>query len=454
MYFCLSKLTRFFHGHMIKKTTSFDGTELINTTIERPGKYDSLFRLLTNGNFIPRGAGLSYCLASAGTDSISVDSSLFNRVLSFDKLNGLIRVEAGMSLGKLLSIVIPENYTFPVLPGYPRITIGGCIGFNVHGKSQFDIGLFGDYVKSIKLFHPAHGEIECNEKTNADILELTVGGFGLTGFITEVELKLVPLKSRFVQSSKVFVHNISEAVEVMTAKKHDYYSVYSWNNLNNKERNFGKGVVYLEKQVERSDIESKIKKYNNLSSDNRGKFIMNFFNSLTVALECMAYYTMEVISKSESVQRIENVSFPINGKEIYFNLFGNKGLREYQMIIPTESFTGFEKELMPLIRKTGIGITLGSLKLFKGTPRLLSFCKSGVCLAVDVPAGNKSIRFFNLLDALVLKYNGIANISKDSRLSSEVVKQMYPDYSEFISRIIKYEGNKPLNSELRKRLFR
>lgn len=438
---------------MIKKIKSFDGTEKINALIEKPEKYNSLFQRLTKGGFIPRGAGLSYCLASAGINVSSIDSVLFNRVLSFDKINGLIKVEAGMNLGELLKIIIPENFTFPVLPGYPKITIGGCIGFNVHGKSQFNIGLFGDYVNSIKLFHPAHGEIECNKSINSDILELTLGGFGLTGFITEVELKLVPLKCKCVVRSKIFVKNISEAVEILRGKENDFTNTYSWNDLNRKNKNFGKGIVYLEKYADQESCNSNIIKYNNLSSENRGNFRFNFFTNITAGILCLVYESMERISSSPSINRIENVSFPINGKEIYFKLFGNKGLREYQMIIPFNNWTKFEQELYTLINKIKIAITLGSLKLFKGDQKLLRFSKAGICLAIDVPANDKSIHFFKLLDVLVLKYDGIANIAKDSRLSSDIIRRMYPEYNEFIKRLNEFEGNIPLNSNLRERLF-
>jgi decaprenylphospho-beta-D-ribofuranose 2-oxidase len=438
---------------VIKKIKSFDGTEKINTIIEKPEKYNSLFQRLTKGGFIPRGAGLSYCLASAANNVSSIDSVLFNRVLSFDKINSLIKVEAGMNLGDLLKIIIPENFTFPVLPGYPKITIGGCIGFNVHGKSQFNIGLFGDYVNSIKLFHPAHGEIECNEFINSDILELTIGGFGLTGFITEVELKLVPLKSKSVIRSKILVKNISEAVQIISTKENDFTSIYSWNNLNRKNKNFGKGIVYLEKYADQDNCNCNIIKYNNLSSENRGNFKFNFYTNITTYIECLVYESIERISSSQSISRIENVSFPINGREIYFKLFGNKGLREYQMIIPFNNWTNFEQELYTVINKIKMPITLGSLKLFKGEQKLLTFRKSGICLAIDVPANDKSVLFFNLLDALVLKYDGIANISKDSRLSSDVIKRMYPEYNEFIKRLNEFEGNNPLNSNLRERIF-
>lgn len=69
--------------------------------------------------------------------------------------------------------------------------------------------------------------------------------------------------------------------------------------------------------------------------------------------------------------------FPINGKEIYYYLFGKKGFREYQMILPFENFEEAIDEIRKLIINSKIPISLGSLKIFEGTESYLNFCKTG-----------------------------------------------------------------------------
>ncbi len=438
---------------MEKNVFSFDGTTTIKSAIHRPEKYDTLFNILAKGNFIPRGAGLSYCLASADEKCASIDSKIFDRVLSFDKIKGLITVEAGMNMGELLQIVMAASFTFPVLPGYPKITVGGCIAFNIHGKSQYNIGLFSKYINRLKLFHPAHGEIECSQINNADIFHLTIGGFGLTGFITEVELILLPLGGKNILRSKVMVKNLSAAIAEMSQKKDAFMSAYSWNNLNLTKNKFGKGIVYFEKYCSEESTQTKVKPYNNLTSDGRRKLLFSFLNKFTINLECYAYNYLEALGKSQTISKVENALFPINGKEIYFKLFGKQGLREYQLIIPFEHWGNFEDELKQLINKLGIAICLGSLKLFDGNQKFLSFNKTGICMAIDVPATNASLLFFDKLDELVLRNEGIANISKDSRLSKEVIQKMYPEYDSFKMQIINFEKTFPLYSTLRRRIF-
>jgi decaprenylphospho-beta-D-ribofuranose 2-oxidase len=438
---------------MYTKLTSFDGTESYSCCIEKPAKYSELFNILKNSKFIPRGAGLSYCMASGGNNVTSIDTSFFNRIISFNKEIGTITVEPGINLGNLLEVITREGWFLPVLPGYPKITVGGCIAFNVHGKSQYRIGLFGDYVNKLKIFHPAYGEIVCSNNENSDIFELTKGGFGLTGLITEVELRLTPLKNKYVRLKKIFVSNLKEAIEFMAIHKDEYDNIYSWNNLNNKRRSFGSGVVYVEKFLDYNYTQPESNTRNgNMTWDNRASLRIGFYNKLTTVLECKMYHLKENLDKKELILPIEKASFPIKGKEIYFKLYGNKGLREYQMIIPKNKWVDFENQFYNLIQLNEMKFTLGSLKLFEGEPSLLNFQKSGVCLALDVPANNSSYEFFNKLDNLVIQNEGIANLSKDSRLEPTVLEKMYPGYNKFKDRLKFIEKNEPLNSALRSRL--
>lgn len=437
---------------MNKKFISFDGTEIIKSEIERPDRYKDLFKLLdSNKPIISRGEGLSYCGASFGENILSIDTRLFNRILKFNKVNGTITVESGINLGDLLSFIITHGWYFPVIPGYPTITIGGCIGFNVHGKSQYEIGIFGDYVTELFLYHPTYGEIKCSRDKNKDIFNLTIGGFGLTGFITKVTLKLTKLGEKGLLCSKKRVRNIMEAVDVMKNNFENYDSIYSWNNLNKTGNKFGQGIVFFEKFISSTPKFNQIK-YNNLNADNRGVLKINLLNKLSTKIMCEIFYLKEILNSSDKLSDIGKASFPINGKEIYFNLFGKKGLREYQMIIPFYSWENFSKDIQELINKSGIPITLGSLKLFKGNTSFLNFCDTGICLAIDVPSLKKSLIFFKCIDDLVIKHSGIVNLSKDSRLKSETTERMFPQYTLFKKELFKYDSQKIFSSSLRERL--
>jgi len=432
---------------------SFDGTETIFGFIERPEKYNHLFQAVkSSSGCIARGAGLSYCAAGSGNEITSIDMTKFNRILMFDETNGTIKVESGLSVGDFISFIVKRGWYFNVIPGYPSITIGGCVAFNVHGKSQYNIGTFGDHIKEITIFHPDYGEIICSKSANTDVFDLTIGGFGLTGVILSVTIVLSRLQGNIVLRQKVKCRNLSEAVEKMFSSKNEYENVYSWNNLNISGKNFGRGIIYLEKFHQGTLTQFNEYNYTRFNTDFSKKTGINFINHFTAELICYLYYSKEFISPSFATIRIADSTFPIYGKEIYYYLFGSQGFREYQLIVPFTAADELFSGVQNLIKKFGIPVTLGSLKIFKGENKYLSFCKDGVCLAIDVPATAKSQTFFSEMDNLAMRINGIANISKDSRLNARTINGMYSQYGKFRSELLKYDPGKYFTSSLRERI--
>ena len=116
-----------------KRFVSFDGGTAEDAEYFRPDRYRMIDDSLEGPYRIVRGGGYSYAAASFGGGSIVENFTLFNRVLEFDSQSGLIKVEAGITLSDLLGVTVPRGFWLPVIPGYPAITVGGCIAANVHG---------------------------------------------------------------------------------------------------------------------------------------------------------------------------------------------------------------------------------------------------------------------------------------------------------------------------------
>lgn len=435
---------------MIKQNIqSFDKTVVCNCYCERPVNHAALMNL-REGPMIARGGGMSYCNASAVEGGLTLDMGSFNKVLLFDKEQGYITVEAGICIGELNNIVIEQGWQMPVLPGYPMITVGGCIAFNVHGKAQSKIGLYGDWVVELKLFHPHRGEINCSATVNADVFDLTIGGMGFTGIIFSAKLRLKKISGNQMQIQSVKVVDMQEAVNVMIEQNAGYDYVYSWNNFNLGRKSFGKGIVYLEKVKEGfSDSVKPVQFTNRLLPPRQTPVILNSF---TIYWMCQVYYLMNSIKPAQSVQSLSASSFPIYNKEIYYHLFGKKGFREYQMIFPFNQWGQALEKIKKLVIDSGMGIALASLKLFKGKTHNISFSGEGVCLAMDIPNNRKSIEFFERLDEISITHKAIINLSKDSRSSSELVSKVYPGYEDFKRRINAYDPQRIFVSELRNRL--
>ena len=132
------------------------------------------------------------------TDGVLIDIRKLDRVLGFDMERGRIEVESGMQWPKLLAELTAaqrgreKQWGFAQKQtGADRLTLGGCLSANVHGRGLTLPPFVGD-VESFKLLD-AGGELRnCSRTENPDLFSLAIGGYGLFGFVYSVTLRLVP----------------------------------------------------------------------------------------------------------------------------------------------------------------------------------------------------------------------------------------------------------------------
>jgi FAD/FMN-containing dehydrogenase len=132
------------------------------------------------------------------TDGVLIDIRKLDRLLAFDAERGLIEVQSGMQWPKLLAELTSaqrgreKQWGFSQKQtGADRLTMGGCLSANVHGRGLTLPPFVGD-VESFRLLD-ARGELlNCSRTENPELFRLAVGGYGLFGFIYSVTLRLVP----------------------------------------------------------------------------------------------------------------------------------------------------------------------------------------------------------------------------------------------------------------------
>lgn len=428
--------------------TSFDGTEKTLSTVARPDRYRDLFEVVDGGSkMIARGAGLSYAAASMADGVTSIDMRYFNRILAFNETNGEVTVEPGITVGCLLAFLAKRGFGLPVLPGYPDITVGGCVAFDVHGKSQFHSGNFGDWVEELDLLHPRHGRVSCSRALNVKMFELTIGGFGLSGVILAVRLRTEPLAGSAIELVTVNARSMLHAAELMEEKAPQVSALYSWHNLMRLGKHFGSGFVFIERFV--NDAPRPPKKPNFVRLTQRSPFPL--WNTVSTQL---ALGTYEWLKRAQGPQVLDlrQGSFPIEGLEGYYAAFGGRGFREYQLIVPRDRFAAFEIEFGRLVERERVPITLASLKLFRGTSSQLRFRGSGICLAIDAAAGGRTLSLFRGLDELAEHHGASVNLAKDSRLDARTCKRLFPDYESFKAELSESDPARRCASKLSERI--
>lgn len=435
-----------------KKIHSLDKSYFAEILFSSPDKYKKFEKLsYESDNISTMGSCNSYVPASFNKNQLSIELKNFNRIIEFDKKNKLITVESGIQLSELCSFVLPHNLWIPQMPGYPTITIGGIVATNAHGKSCSFHGTIYKQIKKIKIFHKIHGWLNLSENENKEIFELTIGGFGLTGSIIEVQLKLEDfLGNNFVTEieetkstkdtlNKIKQHNNSEI----------YY--YSWNRTDNL-KNFGKGFIFKNKKnfskslIVPKKINSSI---NNISSN----LILNIWNDHTIKLTQTFYYIFFKYLKSKKYEEdFNNVIFPFIGKEIYFKSFGKKGFIETQIIVPYKKLELFVEEIEFLYKRYKPSITLYSIKNFKGSKRFLRFEDDGICFTFDFINNYNNLKFIGQLDKICENNFLTPSIIKDSRLKLSTIKKCYHEYEAFKNDIFQYDKKRIYKSAISDKL--
>jgi FAD/FMN-containing dehydrogenase len=132
------------------------------------------------------------------TDGVLIDIRKLNKVLSFDTERGLIELESGVQWPRLYEYLVaeqagrPKQWTFAQKQtGADRLTMGGCLSSNIHGRGLTLPPFIGD-VESFRLID-AKGDLHnCSRSENPELFRLAIGGYGLFGFIYSVTLRLVP----------------------------------------------------------------------------------------------------------------------------------------------------------------------------------------------------------------------------------------------------------------------
>lgn len=437
------------------KFVSFDGGVAAQGTLQCPDRYRYWSAENVSGPVISRGAGLSYAAASFGEGVRSVDHKLFNRIVDFHPDARVIEVESGKTLGDLYEFLVGRGLFLATQPGHPRITIGGCIAADIHGKNQSRDGTFINQVMELTLFHPTHGVIRLSPNDEPELFRLTCGGYGLTGNILSARLKLKSIPSPMAEVTLVPVDDITKLPEMLKASAARADFVFSWHDFDSRGSDFGKGFIQEGRFIESNDARNTnlTAGKQTLSAESRGDWKLGIFNRFTVRMINTLYGARAKFASKPIQLSLFDSIFPIqNSKELYFKFFGAAGFYEYQALIPACNFTYFSKSIQLWLQKNDLPLALASVKLFSGRQDLLRFSGDGLCICLDFPRCSTSNEFLQFLDKLMLECRGIPNIIKDSRLPQNVVREAYPQYERFKSQLHQFDPARLYQSELSKRL--
>jgi len=439
---------------LVKESTfvSFDGAVELCTNHQKPDRYRHLEMDFGSQPRIARGGGYAFSAASFGEKILVQEMSCFDRFLDFDPVRKTVKVEAGMTLDKLMGWAMKRGLYFPVLPGYPEITIGGCVAADVHGKNPWKDGTFSEWVKEINLFHPVHGYLRLSQDENSEVFGLTCGGFGMTGIIVDVTLQLVELPSNAFKVKKISVSSLREAMQILAEFSDGADYIYSWHDGTRRGNAFGTGLIFLGTWLEGkvAEINAPIKN-KVMTARSRAKMSFSLWNGVTVATANRLFMAMNIL-KPDEIVGVDKATFPFAYNTLYHRFYGRKGFAEIQVLVSKPHAEVFVWKLHELVEQYTPPLVMISLKMFRGKQHSLSMTGDGYLVALNFYQNGRVAGFLEMLDQLVIETGAQTNLSKDSRVSCDLVCKTLPYYAGFKSRLKAFDPSRLYQSELSQRI--
>jgi decaprenylphospho-beta-D-ribofuranose 2-oxidase len=434
---------------------SFDGGVHALGSLERPDRYRYWDQKLVTTPRISRGAGLSYAPCSFLDQGTSISHESFDRILGFDPIENIIEVEAGISLHALFCFLLKRGLYLPVQPGHGRITLGGCIAADVHGKNHILDGTFISQVESITLFHPSHGLMELSRTKEPDLFKLTCGGYGLTGNIVQARIRAKTLPSSAINLTPIPFLNSADGLNQLFTEAASSDFSYTWHDFNRRDSRFGEGYLFKANfSEEGQNFTSQVEVLDppELTSAGRATLPICAMNKYSIGLLNKLFCLQQSYGSESKSLSIQKALFPIHKTQFYFTLFGKKGFYEYQAILPRNKICEYLDDIKLKVKNDAIVVSLASAKAFCGEQELIRFTGDGICFAINFARNEKTYKFMQFLDKRIIDLGGIPNIIKDSRLPRNVFDSCYPQADKFRSLLNTFDSKRLFRSELSMRL--
>ena len=307
-------------------------------------------------------------------------------------------------------------------PGKSNVTIAGAVASDTHGKDNSWGGSFYKNVK--KLYLSIYDDvIEVSKEKDSELFNATIGGYGLTGTIKNIELYKNDLS--ISETYRTFIetgNGVDNLLNSFSEKEKEFW--VGWINL------LDKSFPWVTKRsVSTNTKMNEVFKKNEFEINTSFSFIgKNLFRSLNLINKI--YFQVNKFSGTKNISYY-NTFFPLGFFTDTRNISKKRKIIQVQFSIPTSAAHLLEHLLIKLINKqTPI---LCSIKRLAKQDSLknLSFYQDGWTIAVDFSYFKFNKTEIEKFYEELAKCGGKIYLAKDSTLDEKNFKSMYPEFAEW-----------------------
>jgi decaprenylphospho-beta-D-ribofuranose 2-oxidase len=406
-------------------------------------------------SMVARGLGRAYGDAAQNAGGRVIDMRGMRRVLEFDHDQGLVTAEAGLDLDSLIKRVLPHGWFVPVTPGTRYVTLGGALACDIHGKNHHVDGSFAQHVEAFELVTPAGTVRWLKRGEDEPLFWATAGGMGLTGVVTAVQMRLLPVESAYMRVTTARAASLDRLVTSMRERDDDFRYAVAWIDCLKRGADMGRGILIRGDHATAAELPPRL-----------GRRPLRYvapvrlavpdavpsglLNGLTARAFNAVWYGMAPARERTGYEGLAAFFHPLDAVSAWNRLYGRRGFVQYQAVVPEADTV---RALLERVSRGRTSSFLAVLKRFGAGSGLLSFPMPGWTLALDIPAGAPRLAsVLDELDELVVAARGRVYLAKDARVRPELLSTMYPELPRWqaIQREVDPEGT--MRSDLAQRL--
>ncbi len=371
-------------------------------------------------------------------EQIHLDMNNYDKVIDFAADNS-VTVESGITWKQLQTFLITRSRAVRVMEDSNIFTIGGSMGSNVHGKDV----RYGSLIESINWFKIVNsdGQEILVDRSNRDLFQSVIGGFGLFGIITEVNLKTEPntnykytithqpadqLVAKFDEYQKLGAEQVEGHFSVSSDSLLSDLQIYYFEPTTKASNDdvSGENSIWLRKLVYRLSRDSNLGKQ------------FRWFMQTKVSPIVDPSFTTRNGSQAAPFRVLELDD--ANSTDV---------LQEY--FVPSSKIAEFMPKYLELLRKHNMNlINCGVRKVLKDTEALVSYATEemyGFVCYYNVNRDNSKNAVFHTFSGEMLDYMNTIGakyyLAYDTMDYNDKILQMYPGIKQLLENKKAYDPN-------------
>lgn len=376
----------------------------------------------------------------------------------FDPVNGIIKVGPATTwqqLRQFLSNSQKNHHDAWVLNIMPThfldYSIAGAVSANIHGNELLGSPLIHS-IKSLDLLDASGKTHQINRTLSPELFSLVIGGYGLFGVITGVELNLS--KKRIVQRkvSILSVHDFPRTIDHNVKSGSIYFEYYL--NTNIKDSHFLKnGTLSTYKYTDIDPKKTPLERSTRTLKENLPLCLNNITRKIILTHRAILnknnryYWSGDIVPYFSLEKNIKTIN-------LFFPEYEDYRLIQHEYYIPIPILTMFIKHLRQHIICKEFNLTEARVTLIK--KHIESFLHysnqdyAAIALCFSIPNTIRSLAIINeyLIDITenVILHHGSFSLDYIKAYNKKHLLKAYPQLNDFLKLKQKYDPDELFQS--------